>query len=256
MSGFAASELADVLMKLQAAGWDAVLVGGQAVNIWAMQFPSDESEWSEFRPFTSLDLDYYGGPFEARLAMQCLGASGRINRGDDPSPNAGVVETQLADGRALLIDVLTGVFGVSSAELERTAIRLTGAGPLAELTLRVMHPLLLMESKAACLRGLSQTSRQDSKHLRMMIVATRNWLHSQQSHPRRIFRAIERIAAFAQSPDGLHAFAKGIDVMQAVPISDLEKDANFSEFFAERLPRLTAILVGKRQRHLQLVSQS
>jgi hypothetical protein len=197
MRGFAVEELASVFHRLQAAGWDAVLVGGQAVNVWAWRYQQDSPAWRELRPYTSRDLDYHGGLAEARLAMQVLGARGRLNTGADPGPNAGVLTVSLPDGRELLVEILTGVFGVGVAELERTAVTWSGAGVLSELTLRVIHPLLLLEGKTAALQGLPQADRQDAKHLRILVLIVRQWLREQLADPRTVFRALERLATCA-----------------------------------------------------------
>ena len=69
MQGFAVEEPVSVFRALQAAGWDAVLVGGQAVNVWACRYEQDSPAWHELRPYTSRDLDYHGGLADARLAM-------------------------------------------------------------------------------------------------------------------------------------------------------------------------------------------
>ena len=70
MEGFTPEELAAVFRALQAAGWEAVLVGGQVVNLWAHRYERDLPAWHALRPYTSRDLDYHGGLAEARLAMR------------------------------------------------------------------------------------------------------------------------------------------------------------------------------------------
>jgi len=57
-TGFSPSDLAGVFRALQDADWDAVLVGGQAVNLWANRYERDLPAWRELRPYTSRDLDY------------------------------------------------------------------------------------------------------------------------------------------------------------------------------------------------------
>lgn len=91
MSEFSVDDLAPVLRRLDAAGWDAILVGGQAVNLWASRYARANDEWLSLRPYQSRDLDYHGGLAEARRAMKVLNARGRINSGMEPSPNAGVL---------------------------------------------------------------------------------------------------------------------------------------------------------------------
>jgi hypothetical protein len=255
MQGFAVEELASVFRSLQAAGWDAVLVGGQAVNIWACRYEQDAPAWHALRPYTSRDLDYHGGLAEARLAMQTLGARGRLNTGSDPSPNAGVLKVALPDGRELLVDILTGVFGLSAAEVERTAVAWSGTGVLAGLSLRVIHPLLLLEGKAAALRGLPQRDRQDAKHLRLLVLIVSQWLREHLPAPRKVFRAVERLAVCSASPDGLHAFAQGIDLTHALPLDEMCAAAGFAAFFQQRWPQLTEKITQKRERHLQALRE-
>jgi hypothetical protein len=250
MQGFVLDELATVFRSLQAVEWDAILVGGQAVNVWACHYERDLPAWRDLRPYASRDLDYHGGLAEARLAMRLLGARGTFNTGGDPNPNAGVLKVTLPDGRELLVDILTGVFGLSAAEVERTAVTLAGRGALAGLTLRVIHPLLLLEGKVAALRGLPQADRQDAKHLRILVLVVREWLREQLPEPRVVFRAVERLASCTASPDGVHAFAQGIDLADAVPTDDMRADAKFSVFFEQRWPQLMEKITRKRQRHL------
>src|SRR5712691_4764943 len=251
MLAFAVEDLAAIMRALDAAGWDGILVGGQAVNVWACHYDRDTEEWRSLRPYNSRDLDYHGGLAEARRAMTVLKARGRLNTSMEPSPNAGVLSVQIPDGRELLIDILTGLFGLSSAEVERTAVRLSGPGLLSGLTLRVIHPLLLLEGKAASLRGLSQGDRQDAKHLRILSLVLREWLQEQLARPRDVFRAIERLAACACGPDGLNAFVHGIDLWQAVAWDVLRNRPEFAEFFQHRWPQLNDKLATKRDRHFQ-----
>lgn len=256
MKGFAPEELAAVFRSLEEAGWDAVLVGGQAVNIWACHFEQDLPEWHGLRPYTSRDLDYHGGLADARLAMRVLGAHGQLNTGTDPSPNAGVLTVRLPDGRELVVDILTGIFGLSSAEIDRTAIAWSGTGILSGLRMRVIHPLLLAEGKTASLRGLPQTGRQDGKHLRILTLIIRQWLRGQLSNPRAVFRAVERLAACAASPDGVHSFAQGIDITQALPLEAMRAADGFAAFFQQRLPQLMEKITRKRERHLKALHES
>lgn len=251
MQGFAPEDLVPVFSSLEAAGWDAVLIGGQAVNLWARHYEEDLPAWRELRPYASRDLDYHGGLADARLAMKVLRARGRLNTGSDPSPNAGVLTVPLPDGREIVVDILTGVFGVSASEVERTAVELSGSRELSGLTLRVIHPLLLLEAKTAVLRGLSQKARQDAKHLRILLLVLQRWLREQLNDPRPALRAVERLAACASSPDGLNAFGRGIDVMQVIPWDDLRGLEGYAKFLERRAPQLRERVAKKRDRHLE-----
>ena len=75
----------------------------------ACHYELDRPDWASLRPYTSRDLDYHGGLADARLAMRVLGAQGKLNTTFDPSPNASILKLELAHGRELIIDILTGV---------------------------------------------------------------------------------------------------------------------------------------------------
>lgn len=53
-------DLKDVLSTLQEAGLEAIIVGGQAVNLWAYHYSLDCPELKEWLPFSSEDLDFFG----------------------------------------------------------------------------------------------------------------------------------------------------------------------------------------------------
>ncbi len=235
---FSTEDLQTVFSRLAAEKWRAIIIGGQAVNLWAMKFAERLPELAPYRPYTSRDLDFYGGRVEAKRLLAILGGRGKLNDGTDPSPNAAVIEIVLEDRRGLVIDVLTGVFGVSSSELIRTAVAWIPRESGIDSELSVIHPLLLLESKLACLRGLSQQGRQDRKHAKMMAVVTHGWLTDQSSQPRSVFKAVERIAALMLTPDGLNGHALGIDLWDAIPLEHWKDKESFAPFFAQRLPQL------------------
>ncbi len=235
---FSIGDLQTVFRRLAGEKWRAIVVGGQAVNLWAMKFAERLPALTHFQPYTSRDLDFYGGRVEAKRLLAILGGHGKLNDGSEPSPNAAVIEVVLEDHRGLVIDVLTGVFGVSSSELIRTAVVWTPRESGIDCELRVMHPLLLLESKLACLKGLPQQGRQDRKHAQIMAVVIRGWLTDLSSQPRSIFKAVERMAALMLTPDGLHAHCLGIDLWDAIPLEHWKHSDNFVQFFAQRLPQL------------------
>jgi hypothetical protein len=237
-SEYSIEDLQAIFCRLAAEKWRAIIVGGQAVNLWAMRFEDLRSSLRSYRPYTSRDLDFYGGRVEAKRLLAILGGRGKLNDGTDPSPNAAVIEV-LIEGRAgLVINVLTGVYGVSSSELSRTAVQWTPRESGIDCELNVMHPLLLLESKLACLRGLSQHGRQDQKHCEMMLLVVNAWLANQTSQPRSIFKAVERIAALMQTPDGLHADGLGIDLWDSISLEQWKSDINYALFFEKRLPQI------------------
>ncbi len=135
---------------------EAVLIGGQAVNVWAERYMERASELAREGPFTSKDVDAQG---DRALVDVC----GRVLNGAtyypplDDATNAGYVAVDLG-GRTVGINILVSPYGVPAAQVAETAIPVD----VAELELRVIHPVLLMQGKIANVSGL----RHDPKELR------------------------------------------------------------------------------------------
>jgi hypothetical protein len=70
---------------------DLILVGGQAINIWASYYTDRVPALTEYLPFASADLDFYGRKIEAIACQKILGGTINLNRDFDPSPNTGVL---------------------------------------------------------------------------------------------------------------------------------------------------------------------
>ena len=83
----------------------------------------------------------------------------------------------------------------------------------------------------------------------------RQWLREQLVDPRKVFRAVERLAMCMASPDGLHAFVQGIDLAQALPLDDMRAAPGFAAFSQQRWPQLTEKITRKRERHLQALRE-
>ncbi len=141
------------------------------------------------------------------------------------------------------INILTTVFGISASEMLRSSIPWKIGD---DATIEVLHPLLLLESKLACLRSLNQSDRQDEKHVRLMTQVLSAWLNEQMESPRHIFKAIERIAAMMMTPDGVSAFERGIDLWQAIPLEKMRAADEYQQFFDKRFPQLESQVSQKR----------
>lgn len=243
MIEFGIEDLQSIFKSLYLERWSGVLIGGQAVNLYVNHYAERSPIFATLRPWTSRDLDFHGGPRDAKRAMRLFNASGEINDGTNPSPNAGVFTIRLESGAMIVVDILTSVFGVSSTEIARSAVswRLN-----ADCAVQVIHPLLLLESKLACLRSLQQADRQDEKHVRLMVQVVNAWLQEQLSLPRDAFRAIERVVAMMVTPDGLSAFERGIDLWKAVPLTAMRSTTGFEAFFEKRLPQIEEAVLERR----------
>ena len=97
MSEYTIADLHSVFLRLNAAKWPGILIGGQAVNLYASHYQKQMPGIELLRPLASRDLDFHGGPRDAKRAMEVLHATGKINDGSDPSPNAGVLQVSSSE---------------------------------------------------------------------------------------------------------------------------------------------------------------
>lgn len=123
-----------------------VLVGGQAVAFWA-RFLGVEAGGAEGQLLASKDVDFEGGGDAARTAARLLGGTLRLPTMDDHTPNAAVVLFQDSDGVPRRIDFLVAPIGLDASDVRRTAVALElGAGD-SPVSIAVMHPERVMESR-------------------------------------------------------------------------------------------------------------
>ncbi|MGG6268178.1 hypothetical protein ACQ4M3_33245 [Leptolyngbya sp. AN03gr2] len=257
MSPLTPDALKTVLQQLQQAEINLVIVGGQAINLWAMQYYQPTSEWDELQPFASMDLDLFGGRLEAVQCSEVLSGTLTLAKNFDPSPNAGVVMLNWQD-RPFRINVLSSVYGLNDTEIVNTALPFLGTDALSGVQLKVLHPLLCLESKLKCLRGLDQTARQDEKHVRLAVLILRAFLTSQlASQPTRsLLNAIERIADNIWTDAGLNAWYQyGIEIESAIPIEEIQpqQTPQWQAFTSIRWAQITDRATTKRSQYEQLM---
>lgn len=141
-----------------------LLVGGQAVNLWALYF---RDVTDDLAPFVSADADILGN----RQTLEALGRVAKIRPQffplKPPSNEVGVITIPGPDGNALLVEVLRSVHGVSEAELRKPAYLFE----LGESNTQVLvpGPIALLRAKIANAHDLKQVGRQDLKHVRILV---------------------------------------------------------------------------------------
>ena len=195
----------------------AVLVGGQAVNLWSERYQREAEPWQSLRPFTSVDVDLLGSQVDAKACAE--GVGGTLELPDDPAhtPNAAKVRCRNPD---IDLDILHTVNGLNTAEAVQTAVRLRHQN----IRLRVLHPVLCLESKTVNLITLDQSieGRQDEKHLRLAIANCAEFLReltNRERDPHLLLRWAERLRTHAQSQAGLDVQRRyDLDFQRAVPV--------------------------------------
>src|SRR5690348_16672188 len=158
-------EIKTVLQAL--AQTKGVIIGGQAVNLWAERYQKDASPWRELRPYTSFDLDVLGNRTDVLACSQALNAEPFFPSPSENTVNSGKVVAQV-QGADFDIDFLHSPNGLSPAEV----VELARPFSFEQIPLKVLHPLHCLESKTVNLMTLPQEAgkRQDLKHLRLSIA--------------------------------------------------------------------------------------
>jgi hypothetical protein len=119
-----------------------------------------------------------------------------------------------------------------------------------------MHPVLLLESKIACLKGLDQEDRQDEKHAKMAVCFSACFIKNMIDEIRRgeispsfALTAAEHVHRIARTDAGLHAWRHyGLLPELAIPREAFQTCHNekLGLFMERRLPQLEALLGAER----------
>jgi len=256
MKKFELSFVQEALDRLVASGFKGILVGGHAVNFWALIYGLSTPEWSELLPYTSEDVDFLGGRPEALLCKRLFGGVSNLNDGTDPSPQAGVILAPL-NGTTIRFDIITSIIGVDSREVGKKALTRPGVDPAASL--RVLHPLHCLIGKTAGLAQIPQAGRQDLKHLKLSILIVHAFLMERLGEVRPLLNIIEHIFDVAREEIGLRVWHRhGIEIEKALPLEAIasQSDERLQKFAATRLPQLVAQLKETRERYLASLSES
>ena len=242
----------DSLLKLLESleGLNAVLIGGQAVAFWAELYAERIPELRAIHLLASKDVDFCCGKQEVIACAARLGVAAHLPEPFDTSPNSGVVRLRDVDGVERVIDFLHTPFGVDPVEVGNTAIRaalLDSDGQPSGATVRVMHPVVLMEARACNVVALPGGDTPHGRaQLQASVICTREFLLDllEQRSVRRVLSAYERIFRFVTRHfHGRRTFdLTGID-----PFAAVQGDERLPPAFLERrYPQMQSQLAAKR----------
>ncbi len=152
-----------------------VLVGGQAVFVWAQRLGLVEAAGSDAGWLASKDIDFEGSAVAARASAKLLGGKARVPSFDHHTPLTAVVFFDDSDGIERRIDFLGAPLGLDRRDVRDTAVDVEiGTGALSS-TLWVMHPERVMESRIANVQILGIDDAHALAQLRTSIVIAREW---------------------------------------------------------------------------------
>lgn len=218
-----------------------LVVGGQAVNLWALYF---EDLTRDLAPFVSRDADVLGDRDTLALLGRLAGKKPQFFPLRPPSNEIGVVIAADANGAQLLIEVLRYVKGASNEELGEPAYEF--AIGENQVRVRVPGPIALLQAKVANLAEIPQAGRQDARHILILARILPAYLArlcesagAKRLQERQVIELLERLLAVVVSRPGRKAWAQlGIapkDLFLGLPHAGLPKVGAFLE---QRLSRM------------------
>jgi hypothetical protein len=141
-----------------------ILVGGQAVNLWAEHYGSAIPALDPLRPFMSKDADIFG---DRAMAERLANATQwRLTCYNEPRTIAVAMLTKEIPGKEpLLIEVINSVNGLTPGDLADPDLLELRPGQVY----RVPSPIILLKAKLANVAQIDQSRRQDVRHVESFI---------------------------------------------------------------------------------------
>lgn len=157
---------------------DAVVVGGQSVNLWAHHYLPRVPELAAYAPFTSKDIDFYGTRRTAEHLAKVLDGQLYVPDLGDVTPNAAMVVARL-DDRRIQIDFMAAVLGVEDRAITNNYVVLEGREPTSGQQIRVvlMHPLDCLRSRLANINVLGRHDAHSVNQAKAAVLIARAFIH-------------------------------------------------------------------------------
>jgi hypothetical protein len=226
-----------------------VLVGGQAVAIWASKLESRIAD-ALVDTVASRDIDLLGNSSDLRQSAELLDARVRVAKWEDRTPLTGVAIFLDSEGHERRLDVMASVYGMNAEDIRQTAIE-------AELVIDedrqvnvwIMHPERCMESRV---HNSVLTNKQTDlawRQLRASILCARAFSQllldeRGEAGVRDVLKLNERIFRFAQENRCAKlATERGIEAFDAV----LDDERLPEKFTTVRLPQMQGRIQTLRQ---------
>ncbi len=238
--GLAIEEVLPLLRTLAAT--DAVLIGGQALQVWCDRYASAVADLRSVAPFTSGDVDVQGDRRVVEVCAQSFAVRPAFPTSFEDATNVGYLEVSIG-AVPVGVNVLTSPYGIDAREAMATA-RMVDLGDGSWI--RVLHPVLCMESRIANVGGLGRTSAKELHQARASILCARALIAEvAASEPRAALDLSERVFRYARKNLAARkAFREhGLDTFDAIEAHPGLPDA----FVRTRLPQMRSIIASSRR---------
>jgi hypothetical protein len=230
-------DVADLLAKSPSTR-DAILVGGQALNVLAVHYGLDVVSTA-----VSEDIDFFGDALQARAAGKAWNGTTKVAGMDDHTPNSACVLLEMS-GATYQIDFMADILGVKVKELKDWASTIEANGK----SFLVMHPLHVLQSQLENVYGILDRRSMGARAVRRMrlansVAASALVDYLDHGDKKTASKGAERIAKIAVTQAGLRAWYEDhVDILAAIPDSSLWS----REFLTKRLPQIRKFVETKR----------
>ena len=131
-------DITEILEALPENG-ETILVGGQALNIWAEYYATKDSEIKELEQcFFSGDIDFIGTRNTANQVNSKLQGTIRVPDMDTHTTMTAKITRKTKEGLKMNVDFLQFIVGVEDKELKKNTARIKD--PETGKEIRVLHP--------------------------------------------------------------------------------------------------------------------
>ncbi|MBA6106008.1 hypothetical protein [Pseudomonas monteilii] len=195
-----------------------IVVGGQALSLWAREYLLDEMTGEELQFATSDDLDFIGRQGSVGFCEERMNVRFRRATLEDHTPNLAAAEIAWDDGRKLVIDILDAIAGVQTKDIYKylesvvlDGVRVAVIDPVSCLQSRLfnLYAPWCSNHERECVRT-KLAIRASNCYLREILV---------EDGYRAAVPLFKRIHDLALSRHGKDAFYDyGLDLLQAIPI--------------------------------------
>ena len=237
-------EVAEILVQC---GTEALLVGGQALAIWA--------EYLQVRPtgvlsaIVTADADFVGSRQLAKKLSAALGWHLYLPTAENATAQTAKVSTTLPDGGVKQIDFLNAVVGLDTAKIQARAAELQLR---SGTRVRIMSPLDVLESRLRnldILPGKRNSIGIAQAELAIAVVGKFfAALIESKVKLRTILDAVKRVSQIAFDPRlSKVCFEYGLNPLAAVPSSRIESP----EFQKKRWPQILVRAEMRKRKHIK-----
>ena len=195
-----------------------IVVGGQALSLWAREYLLDEMTGEELQFATSDDLDFIGRPGSVGFCEDRMNVSFRRATIDDHTPNLAAAEIAWDGDRKIVIDILDAIAGVSLADIYKYLESVV----LDDVRIAIIDPVSCLQSRLFNLYAPWCSNRErESVRTQLAIRASNCYLREilVQEGYREAVPLFKRIHDLALSRNGKDAFYDyRLDLLKAIPI--------------------------------------